>query len=88
MCSPTRVCCFFCYRFFDKNQSVSQCTICGDYKCALCGACLCTLTPGERRVALAMMRTYEPLLGNDYDFSIHSAIEKSFLETKSRDFSR
>lgn len=78
MCSPIRVWCFYCYNPFEKQEATIKCDICSDYKCPNCTACLCMLTPGEQRVALAMMRTYEPLLGNEYDFSVHAKVEENF----------
>ena len=77
MCSPDEVRCFYCYQNFFKSEAVEQCKYCGDYKCPLCGACLCALTLGEQRVALAMMHTYEAALNSDYDFSIHKRIENN-----------
>jgi hypothetical protein len=37
---------------------------------------MCNLTTGEKRVVMAMMKTFEPILGSDYDFSPHKKIEK------------
>lgn len=76
MCSPKEVCCFVCYKKFSKLVKSEQCKKCGDYKCPLCNSCLCDLTVGEQRVALSMMKTYEPVIRKNYDFSIHSKIEK------------
>ena len=71
--------CFKCYQDFSKNELAVQCEECGDYKCPQCGACLCSLTLGEQRVVLAMMYTYERVLGMDYDFTKHSEIEERIL---------
>lgn len=77
MCSPSKVVCFVCFKSFSKKNAKSEkCRECGDYKCPLCSGCLCDLTTEGQRVALAMMKTYEPLLGNEYDFSDHKEIEK------------
>lgn len=76
MCSPKEVHCFVCYKKFSKFIKSKQCKECGDYKCPLCSSCLCNLTVGEQRVALSMMKTYEPVVRKNYDFSIHSRIEK------------
>lgn len=75
MCSPDEVRCFYCYQDFSKSDAGRRCEKCGDAICPICGACLCTLTPGEQRVALAMMHTYEAVLDPDYDFLIHKKIE-------------
>jgi len=86
MCSPIKVCCFVCFKTFSKTEKgVEKCKICGDFKCPLCGGCLCSLTVGEQRVALAMMKTYEPLLGKNYDFSRHKEIEKRVKDSLSKD---
>lgn len=77
MCSPQKVVCFVCYKVFPKDKpGANKCCECGDFKCPICKGCLCSLTIGEQRVALAMMRTYEPLLGEKYNFSKHKKIEK------------
>lgn len=77
MCSPKKVCCFVCYKNFPKSIKTLRCKTCGDFKCPICHGCLCNLTIGEQRVALVMMKTYEPLLGSNYDFSVHEVIEKN-----------
>jgi hypothetical protein len=82
MCSPQQVCCFVCFQTFSKQQAqTEQCSVCGDFKCPLCGSCLCDLTLGEQRVALAMMKTYEPLLEENYEFSAHKEIENRVLSS-------
>jgi len=75
MCSPNTVCCFVCYKFFSKKIKTYKCKVCGDFKCPKCGGCLCSLTTGEKRVALAMIKTYENILNNEYDFSQHKNVE-------------
>ena len=76
MCTPQAVYCFVCYRRFSKDKGGKRCKRCGDFKCPLCGGCLCNLSLEGKRVALAMMRTYESLLGNNYDFSVHERVER------------
>ena len=76
MCSPVKVYCFVCFKGFSKNNSKSKkCKECGDFKCPLFKGCVCDLTLGEQRVALAMIKTYEPLLGGIYKFSVHRKVE-------------
>lgn len=85
MCSPIKVFCFVCYKSFSKNSTKSEkCNKCGDYKCPLCGGCLCNLSVEGQRVALAMMKTYEPLLGKKYDFVAHKQIEKKVKKSLRR----
>jgi len=77
MCSPQEVCCFICYKTFDKDKTRSKkCSLCGDFKCPLCGGCMCNLTLGEQRVVLAMIKTYEKMLDTGYNFKQHEKIEK------------
>lgn len=81
MCSPKRVYCFVCYKPFSKNIKSDKCKTCGDFKCPLCKGCLCSLTVGEQKVALAMIRTYENILGTNYDFTQHCRIEKKVIQS-------
>ncbi len=81
MCSPKKVCCFVCYKTFPKNLKSPKCKKCGDFKCPKCNKCLCDLLVGEQRVALAMMKTYEPLLGNNYNFNAHKDIELQIMKS-------
>jgi hypothetical protein len=75
MCSPKKVCCFVCYNFFSKDIKSDKCKVCGDFKCPICKGCLCNLTVGEKRVAMAMIKTYEKTLNNNYNFAQHKKIE-------------
>jgi len=79
MCSPDVVRCFKCFQDFSKSEFEEKCAECGDFKCPRCGACLCNLTPGEQRVVLAMIYTYERTFGSGYDFGRHARIEKQVL---------
>lgn len=77
MCRATRLCCFNCLQWFGKTDE-QICQVCGDWRCPNCHKCLCNLTPGEQKVALAYMATYENLLkeltGESYDFGRHRRI--------------
>ena len=77
MCRATILCCFRCTGWFDKSKA-NVCETCGDWKCTNCGSCLCSLSPKEKKVAIAYMATYENLLreltGESYDFSRHLAV--------------
>jgi len=79
MCRPDKVKCFKCFKWFDKKKS-QECKKCGDFKCPHCNSCMCNLSKKEKRVALAMIYTYENFinekLGLDYNFSKHEEIEK------------
>ena len=55
------ICCFRCLSWFDAQNAVA-CRICGDLKCAKCGACLCDLSIQERKVAMAFIATYQNIL--------------------------
>ena len=57
---------------------VESCDVCGDWKCPTCGACLCSLSKKEQRIAMAYMATYENLLkevtSESYDFRRHQKV--------------
>ncbi len=63
--------------WFGKT-GLKSCDKCGDWKCPMCGSCLCALTMREKRIAMAYMATYENLLkeitGESYDFSRHKKV--------------
>jgi len=72
MCSPIKVKCFSCFKWFNKEeQKVKQCKECGDFKCPYCNVCMCNLTDKEKKIVLAMIQTYE---NKDYDFSMHKKV--------------
>ena len=77
MCRATRLCCFRCLNWFDKDGS-KECGVCGDWKCVSCGSCLCNLTISEKKVAISYMATYENLLKEitheSYDFRRHRVV--------------
>jgi len=77
MCRATKLCCFKCLNWFDKSEN-ERCSTCGDWKCASCGSCLCSLSQKEQKIAIAYMATYENLLkeltNESYDFSSHRKI--------------
>lgn len=79
MCRPNKVRCFKCFEWFDKSENQKQCEKCGDFKCPHCNSCMCKLTKEEKKVALAMIYTYERFIKEnfdlDYDFSKHKKIE-------------
>jgi len=66
-------------KWFTKSEDPKQCSECGDFKCPHCKACMCNLTKEERRVALAMIHTYETFLKEklnlEYDFSKHKKFD-------------
>lgn len=81
MCSPNKVRCFKCLKWFDKSkQRIEECLKCGDFKCPHCNSCMCNLTEGEKKVALAMIHTYENFMKEefnlDYDFAKHKEMEE------------
>ena len=63
--------------WFAKENAV-ECAVCGDWKCAKCGSCLCSLSLSEKRVAVAYMMGYEKALekltGVAYDMKRHARI--------------
>ena len=83
MCSPKKIRCFKCLEWFEKTEDSKPCTICGDFKCPNCGACMCDLSKDEKRVALAMIHTYENFIKEkldlNYDFSKHKKIEEEII---------
>lgn len=63
MCSPKRVKCFNCDKWFTKTDEVEQCKKCKDWKCPYCGFCICTFKHEETKKAIrAMIETYEKFL--------------------------
>jgi len=77
MCSPDKVKCFNCFKWFDKEkQEVKQCKECGDFKCPQCNACMCNLNDKEKKIVLAMINTYENHINSNYDFSVHKKVEE------------
>lgn len=55
--------CFKCEKWFDnKELDEFACKLCDWHVCPICGACGCTLTPEERRVADSVYETYHPVL--------------------------
>ena len=75
MCSPNKVKCFNCFKWFNKKeQEVKQCKECGDFNCPYCKACMCNLNDKEKKIVMAMIHTYE---NKDYDFSVHKKIKLS-----------
>ncbi len=79
MCRITELCCFRCLTWFAK-ENAKECAVCGDWKCVSCGSCLCSLSLGEKKVAVAYMMGYEKALakitGVNYDMSRHAKILK------------
>lgn len=77
MCRITELCCFRCLMWFAK-ENAKECAVCGDWKCVSCGSCLCSLSPGEKKVAVAYMLGYEKALakitGVNYDMGRHAKI--------------
>jgi hypothetical protein len=82
MCRPNKVRCFKCLKWFEKKENQKACHECGDFKCPNCGACMCDLTKGEKKVALAMINTYENFIKENpeenYNFEKHKKIEDEF----------
>lgn len=80
MCSPKKVRCFKCLGWFEKSEEDKECSECGDFKCPLCGTCMCDLSKEEKRIVFAMISTYENFLaenfGQKYDFEKHRKIEE------------
>ncbi len=77
MCRATTLCCFNCLNWFNKTN-LESCDICGDWKCPKCASCLCSLSPKEKKIAIAYMATYENLLkevtSESYDFGRHQEV--------------
>lgn len=80
MCSPDKVRCFKCFEWFNKSENSKECSECGDFKCPYCNSCMCNLSTEEKRVALAMIHTYENFikekLDSNYDISKHKKVEE------------
>ena len=83
MCIPDKVRCFKCFEWFDKLENSKECSECGDFKCPYCNSCMCNLNIGEKRVALAMIHTYESFIKEkldlEYDFSKHRKVEEEII---------
>ena len=47
--------CFVCGKVSENVQTV--CSTCNWHKCPACGGCLCNLSEGEKKIALAVYRT-------------------------------
>ncbi|MFH1365423.1 MAG: hypothetical protein ABIH28_02475 [archaeon] len=84
MCRPNKVRCFKCFEWFEKEENQKECPECGDFNCPKCGACMCNLTDGEKKIVLAMIHTYENFLkekfGEEYDFEKHKKIEEEYKD--------
>ncbi len=85
MCRPNNVMCFNCGEWFSKTTPVNQCKVCGDFRCPFCRSCMCSLTKGEKKVVMAMIRTYERFIhevykGEEYDFKQHEKIEHDLFD--------
>lgn len=78
MCRPEKINCFNCEKWFNKIYS-KECQNCGEFKCPHCNHCLCDMPNEVRKAVIAMIRTYETYLTNNfevepYDFSKHKQI--------------
>lgn len=82
MCRPKKINCFNCSSWFEKKKA-DICKICGEIICPLCTKCLCDMSEKTQKAVIAMIKTYENYLMNefklpDYDFDKHSKIIKNF----------
>ena len=60
-CRPEVKVCFKCEDRFKEVDAV-YCDICTEWKCPLCGACGCSVSPETLKAIRAIVRTYEEWL--------------------------
>ena len=80
MCRPEKLNCFNCEEWFNK-QIGKECTRCGEFKCPHCNRCLCDMPIEVKKAVIAMIKTYENYLTENYkvkayNFSSHNQIIK------------
>lgn len=78
MCRPERLNCFNCEKWFNKSVN-NECRKCGENKCPHCNHCLCDMSIEVKKAVIAMIKTYEKYLTENYqieayDFSKHKQI--------------
>lgn len=78
MCTPSKLNCFNCSKWFEK-KNVKECEICGEILCPFCNSCLCNMSNETKKAVIAMIKTYEEFLHKNYnlpkyDFSKHMNI--------------
>jgi len=57
-------------------MSSNECKICGEIKCPFCNYCLCDMSIETKRAVIAMIKSYENYIDENfdlpkYDFSKH-----------------